>query len=288
MFDDFTLETIDIGEVTLRVRHGGSGPPLLLLHGHPQTHVMWHRVAPALAERFTIVAPDLRGYGLSAKPPTTYDHMPYSKRVMARDQIALMQRLGFERFSVAGHDRGGRVAYRLALDHPDRVTRLAVLDIIPTGEAFRRMDVAFGLGYWHWFFLAQPAPLPEGMIGANPDAYYFRDRARAEALFSPEALADYLRCVHDPATIHAMCEDYRAGASVDLELDSADRGVRRIECPVLALWARQGALEKWYDVLAVWREWADSVEGRAIDCGHYLAEEAPDETATELLSFFTR
>jgi len=286
MFDGFTLDNIDIGEVTLRVRHGGSGPPLLLLHGHPQTHVMWHRVAPALATRFTVVAPDLRGYGRSSKPPTTHDHLPYSKRTMALDQVALMRYLGFDRFHVAGHDRGGRVAYRLALDHPRLVARLAVLDIVPTGEAFRRADMAFGMGYWHWFFLAQPAPLPEGMIGANPDAYYFRDRSQAEALFAPEALADYLACVHDPATIHAMCEDYRAGATTDFQFDEADRGHRRITCPVLALWAKRGALDNWYDVLAVWRDWADDVRGRSIDSGHYLAEEAPDDTARELLAFF--
>lgn len=287
MFDGFALETIDLGEVSLRVRHGGSGPPLLLLHGHPQTHVMWHRVAPTLAQHFTVVAPDLRGYGRSSKPPSTLDHVPYSKRVMARDAVALMQRLGFERFRVAGHDRGGRVAYRLALDHPGRVEALAVLDIIPTGEAFRRTNMAFGMGYWHWFFLAQPAPLPEGMIGADPDAYYFRDRARAQEMFSSEALADYLECAQDPATIHAMCEDYRAGATIDFQLDEEDRGRRRIQCAVLALWSKYGALEKWYDVLAIWRDWADDVRGRALECGHYLAEEAPDDTARELRSFFS-
>jgi len=286
MFDGFALDMIDIGDVTLRVRHGGSGPPLLLLHGHPQTHVMWHRVAPALATRFTVVAPDLRGYGRSSKPPTTDDHLPYSKRTMALDQVALMRHLGFDRFNVAGHDRGGRVAYRLALDHAELVARLAVLDIIPTGEAFRRTNMAFGLGYWHWFFLAQPAPLPEDLIGANPDAYYFRDRAQAETLFAPQALADYLECVHDPATIHAMCEDYRAGATIDFQLDEADRGQRRVACPVLALWSKRGALDKWYDVPAIWRDWADDVRGRAIDSGHYLAEEAPEETVRELLAFF--
>src|SRR5437868_8964364 len=174
MFESFRLETIDTGEASIRVRYGGSGPPLLLLHGHPQTHVMWHRLAPLLAREYTVVAADLRGYGDSSKPPTTADHEPYSKRAMARDQVALMRQLGFERFNVAGHDRGGRCAYRMALDHPERVSKLAVLDIIPTGEAFRRADMAFGLGYWHWFFLAQPYELPERMIGANPDNYYYR------------------------------------------------------------------------------------------------------------------
>jgi haloacetate dehalogenase len=285
MFEGFELETIDTGEVSVRVRHGGSGPPLLLLHGHPQTHVMWHRIAPLLAREFTVVAPDLRGYGDSGKPPTTPDHEPYSKRAMARDQIALMRRFGFERFAVAGHDRGGRCAYRLALDHPRSITRLAVLDIIPTGETFRRANMAFGLGYWHWFFLAQPAPLPERLIGADPDGYYFRDRGAP--WLDPEALADYLRCAHDPATIHAMCEDYRAGASIDFELDEADRGVRRIACPLLALWGRAGRLEAWYDVPAIWRDWADDVRGQALDCGHFLPEEAPDATYAALREFFS-
>jgi haloacetate dehalogenase len=283
VFDGFELTRIDTGEAVLRVRHGGSGPPLLLLHGHPQTHVMWHAIAPRLAREFTVVAPDLRGYGESSKPPTAPDHEPYSKRAMARDQVALMRELGFERFHVCGHDRGARCAYRLALDHPDRVSRLAVLDIVPTGEAFRRADMAFGLGYWHWFFLAQPYDLPERLIGADPDAYYFR---RGRDMFAPEALEDYLRCVHDPATIHAMCEDYRAGATRDFEHDESDRGARRIVCPVLALWSARGLLDEWYDVLAVWRDWADDVRGRALDCGHYLAEEAPEETYAELRAFF--
>jgi haloacetate dehalogenase len=284
MFDGFQLSLIDTGEAMIRVRHGGSGPPLLLLHGHPQTHMMWHAVAPRLAQEFTVVAADLRGYGGSSKPPTTADHEPYSKRAMTRDQVEVMRQLGFERFAVAGHDRGARCAYRLALDHPDRVRKLAVLDIIPTGEAFRRADMAFGLGYWHWFFLAQPFPLPEHLIGANPDAYYFRGRRE---LFAPEALADYLRGCHDPATIHAMCEDYRAGATFDFQLDEADRGKRRIQCPLLVLWGKRGELERWYDVPAIWRDWADNVRGAAIDCGHYLAEEAPDETYAQLRQFFS-
>jgi len=283
MFEGFTLSMIDTGEAVIRVRHGGSGPPLLLLHGHPQTHVMWHKLAPRLAQDFTVVAADLRGYGDSSKPPTTPDHAPYSKRAMARDQVALMGQLGFERFFVAGHDRGARCAYRLALDYPERVRKLAVLDVIPTYEAFRRTDMTFALGYWHWFFLAQPAPLPEQMIGANPDTYYF---GGTHHLFAPEALADYLRCVHNPDTIHAMCEDYRAAATIDFAIDEADHGQRRIGCPLLALWGRNGSLEQWYDVLAIWRDWADDVRGRAIDSGHYLAEEAPDATYAELAAFF--
>jgi haloacetate dehalogenase len=273
--------------VTIRTRYGGNGPPLLLLHGHPQTHVMWHKVAPRLARDFTVVCPDLRGYGDSSKPPTTPDHMPYSKRVMALDQIAVMRRLGFERFAVAGHDRGARVAYRMALDHPDVVTKLAVLDIIPTGEHYRRADMAFALGYWHWFFLVQPAPLPERMIGADPDFYYIQRRGpEPPAFFAPEALADYQRCWRDPATIHAMCEDYRAGATIDYQLDEADRGVKRIACPVLALWGRDNYLDGWYDVRAVWRDWAADVQGRALPCGHYLPEEAPAETYHALVEFF--
>jgi haloacetate dehalogenase len=283
MFDGFTLSTIDTGAVSIRTRYGGSGPPLLLLHGHPQTHVMWHRVAPQLARDFTVVMTDLRGYGDSGKPATTADHMPYSKRAMAQDQVAVMRHLGFEHFFVAGHDRGGRCAYRMALDYPAQVRKLAVLDIIPTGEAFRRTNMEFGLGYWHWFFLAQPAPLPERMIGCDPDNYYFRS---GRELFDPQALADYLRCCHDPATIHAMCEDYRAGATIDYQLDEADRGVKRIQCPLLALWGKRGQLPAWYDVLAIWRDWADDVRGQAIDSGHYLAEEAPDATLAALQGFF--
>lgn len=285
MFEGFTLTTIEAGEAAIRVRHGGSGPPLLLLHGNPQTHVMWHRVAPLLARDFTVVATDLRGYGDSTKPPTTPDHAPYSKRAMALDQIAVMEQLGFERFFVAGHDRGGRCAYRMALDHPQRVLRLAVLDIVPTSEAFRRADMAFGLGYWHWFFLAQPYDLPERLIGADPEGHLLRDQERLD-LWAPEALEDYLRCFRNPETIHAVCEDYRAAATIDFAHDEADRGRRRIACPVLALWGRRTYLEAWYDVLAIWRDWAGDVRGRALDCGHYLPEEAPEETYAELRDFF--
>jgi haloacetate dehalogenase len=286
MFEGFVLERIDTGEAQIRVRHGGAGPPLLLLHGHPQTHVMWHRVAPNLAREFTVVAMDLRGYGESSKPPTTEDHEPYSKRAMARDAVAVMQRLGFERFAVAGHDRGGRVAYRLALDHPERVTRLATLDILPTYEHFARADMRFGLGYWHWFFLAQPYPLPESLIGADPERFFLGRPNRAN-VHAPEALDDYLRCYRDPATIHAACEDYRAAATYDYALDAADkRAGRRIAAPLLALWGARAQVGSWYDVLAVWREWADDVRGGPIDAGHFLAEEAPDETYAALRSFF--
>ena len=284
MFDGFELLSIDAGEVQVRVRHAGSGPPLLLLHGNPQTHAMWHLIAPQLAEDFTVVATDLRGYGDSSKPPTMPNHGSYSKREMAKDQVEVMRKLGFERFSVCGHDRGGRVAYRMALDQPDRVTKLAVLDIIPTGEAFRRANMAFGLGYWHWFFYAQPHDVPERFLAIDPDEHLLEGRRH---LFAPEALEDYLRCFRNPQTRHAICEDYRAAATLDFDHDEADRQARRrIGCPVLALWGRQGSLEEWYDVVGIWHEWADDVRGRAIDCGHYLPEEAPEETYAELRAFF--
>jgi haloacetate dehalogenase len=250
---------------------------------------MWHKIAPRLARDFTVVAADLRGYGDSSKPPTTPDHAPYSKRAMARDQVEVMRQLGFDRFFVVGHDRGGRCAYRMALDHPQRVLKLAVLDIVPTGEAFRRADMAFGLGFWVWFFLAQPYDLPERVLGADPQLFldYMLDgwSGIADAL-PEETRAEYARAFRDPETLHAICEEFRAAATLDYQHDEADRGRRRITCPVLALWSRQGALQAWYDVLAVWRDWADDVRGRALDCGHFLAEEAPDETYTELYAFF--
>jgi haloacetate dehalogenase len=230
----------------------------------------------------------LTGYGMSSKPPSTPGHAPYSKRAMARTQVEVMRQLGHERFFVAGHDRGGRVAYRMALDHPDAVLKLAVLDIVPTLEAFTRGGKDFGLGYYHWFFLAQPAPLPERLIGADPDWFWRWHTTRGPRdVFAPEAVEDYLACFRNPETIRAICEDYRAGAGIDCEHDAADkRAGRRIACPLLALWGARGKLEAWYDTLAVWREWAGDVCGRALPCGHYLAEERPDETADELIAFF--
>jgi haloacetate dehalogenase len=289
MFEGFTLTTIDANNVSIRARIGGDGPPLLLLHGNPQTHVMWHAVAPALAAHFTVVATDLTGYGMSSKPPSSDDHAAYSKRAMANDQIAVMHQLGHKQFLVAGHDRGARVAYRMALDHPDAVKKLAVLDIIPTLEAFERGGKDFGLGYYHWFFLAQPAPLPETLINSNPDWFWrwHTDRVPAK-FFAPEAVDDYLKCFRNPETVRAICEDYRAGISIDCELDAADRNARRrIACPLLALWGRQARLETWYDTIAVWRDWAEDVRGGALDCGHYLPEEKPSETAAALVSFFS-
>jgi haloacetate dehalogenase len=285
VFEGFDSMKIDTGEARIHVRYGGTGPPLLLLHGHPQTHVMWHKVAPHLIHDFTVVAPDLRGYGDSSKPLTTPNHEPYSKRAVARDHIAVMHRLGFEHFFVAGHDRGAYSAYRLALDHPKRVDRLAILDIIPAGEAWRRADYRFMLAWWHWAFLAQPAPLAENLLMPNPEAFYFR---RNRDIFAPEALAAYLRAIHDPDTIHAMCEDYRANATYDFELDEADRlAGRKIQCPILVLWARRDGLEEIYDdPLAIWREWADDVQGQGLDCGHFLAEEEPEATVAALRTFF--
>lgn len=289
MFEGFELRHWHTAQGTIRGRVGGSGPPVLLLHGNPQTHVMWHRVAPALAERFTVVATDLTGYGRSAKPPSSADHAAYSKRAMARTQLEVMAQLGFEQFQVAGHDRGGRVAYRMALDHSTAVTRLAVLDIIPTGESFERGGKDFAMGYYHWFFLAQPAPLPERLIGADPQWWWrWHTNRGAPDAFSPAALEDYLACFGDPETVRGMCEDYRAGIGIDSELDAADRSAgRRIACPLLALWGARAKLQAWYDTLTIWRQWADDVRGGALDCGHYLAEERPAETAAALLKFFT-
>ncbi len=244
---------------------------------------MWHAVAPRLAADFTVVAPDLRGYGGSSRPATVPDHETYSKRAMARDQIALMRALGFDRFDVAGHDRGGRVAYRLALDHPGAVSKLAILDILPTGEHFRRADYDFGMGYWHFFFTAQPYPLPERMIAGDPDAFYFRGN---RAFFHPDAWAEYWSTLRDPATQHALCEDYRAGATYDFRLDEEDRGKKRIVCPTLILWASEGPLNKLYDVMSVWRDWAADVRGHVIRAGHYFAEENPDDTYKALREFF--
>jgi haloacetate dehalogenase len=288
MFDDFALHTVAAADQQFRVRVGGTGAPVLLLHGHPQTHVMWHRVAPALAERFALVIPDLPGYGRSTGRPSTLDSSAHSKRTMARDLVALMREFGHERFAVVGHDRGGRVAYRMALDHPDRVAALAVLDIVPTADMWRyaqRDGKEFGATNWHWFFLARPVDLPEQVILAAPERFYFTGDT---GHFAPEALADYFACVADAATVHALCEDYRAGAGIDHELDEADRAAgRRITCPMLALWSAREELPRWFDVLEVWRTWADDVRGHGIDSGHYLAEEAPDAVASALAPFLT-
>jgi haloacetate dehalogenase len=283
MFESFRTEMVEVEGVEILARVAGSGPPLLLLHGSPQTLLMWHLVAPKLAEEFAVVATDLRGYGDSSKPETDGEHTPYSKRAMAEDQIGVMKHFGFDRFALCGHDRGGRVGYRMALDHPEVVTKLAVLDIIPTWEAFSRADMAFGLGYWHWFFLAQPYDLPERLLAAEPEKALFRGGSEAIA---PEAMEEYVRCLREPETIHATCEDYRAAATIDFAHDAEDREAgRRIACPLLALWGSRGFLEGHYDVLEVWRGWADDVRGRAIDSGHYIPEEAPEETLAEVRAF---
>lgn len=282
-FEGFNLSRVDVGEATLRVRHGGSGPPLLLLHGYPETHMMWSRVADDLARDFTVIAPDLRGYGESTAPATTPDHETYSKRAMARDAVALMRHFGFDRFNLAGHDRGGRVAYRLALDHPDVLLKLSILDIIPTADVWKRANKAFALAYWHWSFLAQAHPFPETVIGADPEYFLFRG---SRGMFDPAADADYVRCLANPAMVHAICEDYRAGASYDVAADEADRGKTRIKVPVQVLWGSKGALAAWYDVLTIWRDWADDVQGQAIESGHFIPEENPAETLKALRAFF--
>lgn len=282
MFDGFVLETVPLSEATLRVRHGGSGTPVLLLHGHPRTHVTWHRVAPLLAVRHTVVCPDLRGFGRSSKPVDTPDHVGSSKRAKARDCVELMRYLGFERFAIVGHDRGAYTAFRAAMDHPMAITHLAILDGVPIFEALERCDARFARRWWHWFFFAQPEK-PERAILADPDAWY---GGTAEAM-GQEAYEDYLVAIHDPATVHAMVEDYRAGLGIDREHDAADRAAgRRVTCPVLALWSLRDDLEELYgDVLGVWRPWASRVRGRGLDCGHHMAEEVPEELARELLAF---
>jgi haloacetate dehalogenase len=288
LFDDrFTLATIDTGEARLAVRRGGEGPPLVLLHGFPQTHAMWHRVAPALARHFHLVMPDLRGYGDSAKPPTAADHRPYSKRAMARDVAGLMDSLGYGRYAVAGHDRGARVTHRLALDFPGRVERACVMDIVPTRHLFLHTDRVFATAYYHWFFLIQPDGLPERLIGADPGYYLgecLRRWAAPGAVFDPAALVEYQRCYREPATVHASCEDYRAGASIDLEDDAASAG-QSIECPLLVLWGARGLMHRSWPVLDIWRAYAREARGRALDCGHFLPEEQPAAVVEELLGF---
>jgi haloacetate dehalogenase len=284
----FLRRDIQTSGARIHVATAGEGPAVLLLHGHPQNHLTWYKVASRLVEAgHAVVAPDLRGYGDSSKPPGGDDHAGYCKRAMAQDQVDVMRALGFERFAVIGHDRGGRVAHRMALDHPAHVERLAVLDIAPTATMYERTNREFATKYFWWFFLIQPFDLPERMIGSDPE-YFLRRHiggqmksrdAANEALFQ-----EYLRCYRDPATIHAICEDYRAAASIDLEHDAADAG-RKVEAPLLALWGAKGVVGSLYDVLETWREKAVNVSGRALDCGHTLQEERPDETAAELLNF---
>jgi haloacetate dehalogenase len=286
---------IDTGEAKIFVRFAGTGAPLLLLHGFPQTHLMWREVAPALARDFQVVCADLRGYGQSSCPPSDAEHAPYAKRALARDMVAVMKAMGHESFAVAGHDRGGRVAYRLALDHPERVARVAVLDIVPTASAWARADANFALAFWPWTLLAQDAPLPEALITASPEAlvdHALSAWGSAAETFSADARDAYIQALRDPRHAHAICEEYRAAATLDRAHDSADRARGHgIRCPLLALWSRGGPLDTWYagegGPLALWREYAEDVHGRSIEGGHFFPEQNARETI-ELLSCFVK
>jgi len=290
LFPDFATRRVRTEGAEIHFEIGGQGPPLLLLHGYPQTHAMWHRIAPALAQSHTVVCADLRGYGDSGKPDSDATHAAYSKRAMAADMVELMRTLGFPRFRLAGHDRGGRVAHRLCIDHPEAVEQVAVLDISPTRLMYGQTDRAFATAYYHWFFLIQPFDLPEKLIGADP-LYYLRKKTggwgSAADIFDARAFAEYERCFAHPATIHATCEDYRAAASIDLEHDDADVAVgRNVRCPLLVLWGERGVVHRYFDPVNDWRTVATDVRGRALPSGHYLAEEAPEDTLRELRKFF--
>jgi haloacetate dehalogenase len=293
MFDGFAPASIEVDETEIFVRHAGHGRALLLLHGFPQTHIMWRAVAPAFTADFTVVCADLRGYGASGKPSSTSDHAPYAKRAMARDMVQVMTRLGFDRFSIAGHDRGGRVAYRLALDHPERVERLALFDIIPTKDAFDRADARFALAFWPWSLLAQPAPLPEELIAAAPEAIVDNALGQwgsAPETFPAEVRRQYVDALRSRDAVHAICEEYRAAATLDREHDEADRRAgKTITCPVLALWSEGSSLDTWYaddgGPLGILRQWAPNVSGRAVRGGHFFPEQNPDETIAALRDF---
>ena len=283
-FEAVRLQTLG---AEINLVHGGAGKPLLLMHGYPQTHMMWHRVAPRLAEEYHVICPDLRGYGDSSKPESSADHAPYSKREMANDMVEVMKELGYQQFAATGHDRGARVLHRMILDHPERVERACVMDIAPTHHMFKTTDQEFATGYYHWFFLIQPNGLPERLIGADPEYYLTEKMGRwssPDSIFAPEAFDEYLRCFRKPETIHASCEDYRAAASIDLEHDASDLD-RKIECPLLVLWGDKGLVHRKYEVLKVWRERANHVSGTALKCGHYLPEESPEQVLDELLPF---
>jgi haloacetate dehalogenase len=292
LFPGFEQRSIAVGDgICIAAVIGGAGPPLLLLHGHPQTHAIWHRVAPVLARHHTVVAADLRGYGDSSKPEGATDHANYAKRAMAQDQLALMRSIGFERFDVLAHDRGARVAHRLAVDHPFAVRRLVLLDIAPTLAMYEQTTEVFARAYWHWFFLIQPAPLPERLIQADPAAY-IRDmmgrRGAGLAPFDPLALAEYQRCAALPGAAHGMCEDYRAAASIDLEHDRVDRDASRLlQQPLLVLWGDKGVVHRCFRPLDEWRQVAREVSGEALSCGHYIAEEAPELLLPRVVPFLS-
>jgi haloacetate dehalogenase len=293
MFEGFEQALLDVGEAGIFVRWAGQGPPLLLLHGFPQTHLMWRDVAPLLARHFTVVCADLRGYGRSTCPRSPSDHSAYAKRAMAADMVRVMERLGFARWAVAGHDRGGRVAYRAALDHPERIERLAVLDIVPTWAAFDRADARFALGYWPWSLLAQPSPLPERMLAASAGAIvdHALDDWGARTVVPPDVRAVYVDALADAEHAHAICEEYRAAATLDRDHDHADRDAgHRIRCPILVLWSAGGPLDTWYVAdggpLGLWRAIAGDVAGHAVDGGHFFVEGRPAETAADLSRFF--
>ena len=289
LFPGFESELIEVNGVKIMTRKGGSGQPLLLLHGHPQTHAIWHRVAQQLAESHTVVMTDLRGYGDSSKPQGSHDHLNYSKRVMALDQIEVMRHFGFAQFDVLAHDRGARVAHRLALDHPKAVKRLVLLDIAPTLAMYEKTSNQFARSYWHWFFLIQPAPLPERLIEADPAAYV-RDvlgrRSAGLAPFDPRALAEYVRCLELPGTAHGLCEDYRASASIDLVHDQLDIDKKNfLQQAVLVLWGEQGVVNQCFEPLKEWSKLAVNVKGHALPCGHYIPEEAPELLLNQVQSF---
>ena len=286
LFPGFTTQKIKTSGATIHTLRGGSGPPLLLIHGYPQTHAEWHKIAPRLAQKFTVVMTDLRGYGDSSKPEDGENHANYSKRAMALDQIEVMRAMGYERFAVAGHDRGARVTWRLAVEHPQAITKAAVIDIVPS--PYSRVTREFATEYFHWFFLIQPAPFPETLI-ANSAEYYLRSRFlrqnAAANVFTPEAFAEYLRCFKDPATIHATCEDYRAGATIDMDHAAAD-GDKKVSCPLLVLWGERGTVGRLEPVMDIWRDKAVNVTGNSLPGGHFLPEELPEETLSALLTFF--
>ena len=289
LFPGFESELIEVNGVKIMTRKGGSGQPLLLLHGHPQTHAIWHRVAQQLAESHTVVMTDLRGYGDSSKPQGSQDHLNYSKRVMALDQIEVMRHFGFAQFDVLAHDRGARVAHRLALDHPKAVKRLVLLDIAPTLAMYEKTSNQFARSYWHWFFLIQPAPLPERLIEADPAAYV-RDvlgrRSAGLAPFDPRALAEYVRCLELPGTAHGLCEDYRASASIDLVHDQLDIDKKNfLQQALLVLWGEQGVVNQCFEPLKEWSKLAVNVKGHALPCGHYIPEEAPELLLNQVQSF---